>query len=61
MDTGVLKEPRGFMRILELLFAIVAFAACADFSTYMEYNVQCDPNQPQAIIPVRHNFSYPFA
>jgi len=39
MNTEVLKEPRGFIRCLQWLFAIVAFAACANFGTTMHYKV----------------------
>jgi len=37
----VLKEPRGFIRCLELLFAIVAFATLANFSTKIGINIVC--------------------
>jgi len=57
MNTRVFKEPRGFMRCVEWFFAIVAFACCCDFSTYVEYEVDCRGEDPQT---VRHEFSYPF-
>lgn len=57
MDTRVLKEPRGFMRCIEWLFAIVAFATCCDFSTYVEYEVECTKNGTFA---AKHIITYPF-
>merc|ERR1712150_381582 len=41
MDTEVLKEPRGFIRCLEWLFALIAFATCANFSTSCGYEIKC--------------------
>lgn len=58
MDTQVLKEPRGFIRCLEWLFALVAFATCANFSTNCGYTITCkDPIKP---IKVVHQIYYPF-
>jgi hypothetical protein len=48
MNTDVLREPRGAMRVLEWLFAIIAFAACANFSTTMKYDVKCNPKSDHA-------------
>jgi len=60
MDTGVLKEPRGFMRCLQWLFAIIAFATCCDFSSYVEYTVECSENAGGAVQHIKHEFYYPF-
>lgn len=57
MDTRVLKEPRGFMRCLEWLFAIIAFATCCDFSTTSEYSITCSNSN---VTNVSHLISYPF-
>merc|ERR1712226_814571 len=57
METAVLKEPRGVMRILEFFFAILAFAICSDFTTYLEYKVTCSGGDETT---VRHNATYPF-
>lgn len=56
MDTAVLKEPRGFMRCLEWLFAVIAFATCANFSTTSVYSIKC---QTQTTT-VTHPIAYPF-
>jgi hypothetical protein len=59
METAILKEPRGFMRILQWIFAILAFATCSHFSTYMQYSVVCQHNVTNATV-VRHVATYPF-
>jgi len=59
MNTRVFKEPRGFMRCVQWFFAIVAFACCCDFSTYVEYTVECN-KEPTTVQHVKHEFSYPF-
>merc|ERR1711976_821726 len=60
MDTRVLKEPRGFMRCLEWLFAIIAFSLCCDFATHVEYTVDCQNDGTRTTRHYKHNFSYPF-
>ena len=59
MNTRVFKEPRGFMRCVQWFFAIVAFGCCCDFSTHVDYTVECTlpANSSQK---VTHVFSYPF-
>lgn len=57
MNTRVFKEPRGFMRCVQWFFAIVAFACCCDFSTYVEYEVNCTNTDSHT---GKHEFSYPF-
>ena len=41
MDLTLLKEPLGFIRFLEWVFAIAAFATCANFTTQTKYQIQC--------------------
>ncbi len=60
MDTGVLKEPRGFIRILQWFFAIIALATCVRFATYIEYEVTCKDSAAAGPQRIRHNVSYPF-
>lgn len=61
MDTAVLKEPRGFIRCIEWLFALVAFATCANFSTYSDYIVYCKGHTDKGdAILVVHDIYYPF-
>lgn len=59
MDTAVLKEPRGFIRCLEWLFAVIAFATCAHFSTKAVYAVECQGKGNTTTL-VEHVISYPF-
>ena len=59
MNTRVFKEPRGFMRCLQWFFAIVAFACCCDFSTHVDYTVNCT-TPANTSHKVQHVFSYPF-
>merc|ERR1712018_639721 len=60
MDTQVLKEPRGFMRILEWFFALIAFATVANFTTSCEYTITCASNNYTNPIIVTHEVYYPF-
>lgn len=58
MQTEVLKEPRGFMRCLELVFAICAFASCANWSTSFKFTVTCAKDNSTK--SVGHSIAYPF-
>jgi len=59
MNTRVFKEPRGFMRCVQWFFAIVAFACCCDFSTHVDYTVECTA-PANTSHKLTHPFSYPF-
>ncbi|CAH8518829.1 unnamed protein product [Schistosoma turkestanicum] len=52
----VFKEPKGFIKILEVLLAISAFATTCDFSTSVKLTYKC-PNATSWSA----NFSYPFS
>ena len=41
LNTEVLKEPRGFLRCLELFFGIVAFSTLANYSTEFSFDIKC--------------------
>ena len=41
LDIEALKEPRGFIRCLELFFGIVAFSTLASFSTEFSFDIKC--------------------
>ena len=61
----VFKEPRGFIRCLELLFAVVAFATLANFSTKISINIICkNSTDINNVDDTFHQFdrsvSYPF-
>jgi len=57
MNTEVLKEPRGFMRILQCFFAMVAFATCANYTATNGYKVQCTSGKT---VSQNNTFYYPF-
>ena len=66
MDFSLLQEPLGFLRVLELVFSIAAFATCANFRTNTGYHVDCeynDTNKNETIcfnLKVSQHISYPF-
>jgi hypothetical protein len=56
------KEPRGFIRFLELVFTMLAFSFCAGFSSHLEFVAECKSD-----VNVTSNqtfslqYSYPFS
>ena len=52
----VLNEPRGFIRMLQWLMGIVAFALCANYSATFEFSYECDT----ATVSQTINITYPF-
>ncbi|XP_033879042.1 synaptoporin-like isoform X1 [Acipenser ruthenus] len=55
----VVKEPLGFLRILEWLFAIFAFATCGGYSGQLKVSVDCQ-NKTDSDLSVGIEFAYPF-
>ena len=66
MEISLLKEPLGFLRLLEWIFAIAAFATCANFSTNTGYHVDCKYNDTKTNetvcfdLKITKYLSYPF-
>jgi len=62
------KEPRGFIRLLELVFTMLAFSFCAGFSSNLEFVITCqrpvsDTNKTMITEnqTISLDYSYPFS
>ena len=60
--TDVLKEPRGFIKIIQFLFSILAFACLVDWHGALKFKYDCGTtlNKTQTGL-VDVTFKYPFA
>ncbi|GAU93413.1 hypothetical protein RvY_05360 [Ramazzottius varieornatus] len=56
----VWKEPRGFIKILELIFGICAFATTSSYSSQGSVNYACNDTKDITEHTQTYNFSYPF-
>uniref|UniRef100_A0A8C3Q9N2 Synaptoporin n=8 Tax=Passeriformes TaxID=9126 RepID=A0A8C3Q9N2_GEOPR len=55
----VVKEPLAFLRVLEWLFAIFAFATCGGYSGELRLSVDC-ANKSESDLSIDIAFAYPF-
>nr|XP_023968007.2 synaptophysin [Chrysemys picta bellii] len=55
----MLKEPLGFLKLLEWLFAIFAFATCGTYSGEFRLSVEC-VNKSESDLNIEVEFGYPF-
>ncbi|KAM6300854.1 LOW QUALITY PROTEIN: synaptoporin [Aegotheles albertisi] len=55
----VVKEPLAFLRVLEWLFAIFAFATCGGYSGGLRLSVDC-ANKSESDLSIDIAFAYPF-
>lgn len=58
LDLGPLKEPLGFIRVLEWVFTIFAFATTGGYTGKSHFTVKCPGAQEP--LPVMPEFGYPF-
>ncbi|XP_038069580.1 synaptophysin-like [Patiria miniata] len=53
----VLLEPKGFLRIIEFVLAVLTFATTAGYQSSVIYKITCSGNY---VFDLKYNFSYPF-
>ncbi|KAG7477495.1 hypothetical protein MATL_G00070210 [Megalops atlanticus] len=55
----VVKQPLGFIKILEWVFAIFAFSTCGSYSGMFKMSVECK-NRTESDLSIEVEFEYPF-
>ncbi|XP_054723997.1 synaptophysin-like isoform X2 [Uloborus diversus] len=59
LSIRVIKEPRGFIRIIQCVMAIIAFATTVDFDTICKFSITCPP--PGEKEEFEYELGYPFS
>ncbi|XP_057374057.1 synaptophysin-like [Daphnia carinata] len=59
IDINVVKEPRGFLRVLQFVFAICAFATTTNFGSTFSFIVKCK-NETLGTHKITQSIEYPF-
>ncbi|KAJ8258768.1 hypothetical protein COCON_G00177800 [Conger conger] len=57
LDLGPLKEPLGFIRVLEWVFSIFSFATTGGYTGSTDFTVHCSPKEGELVTA---SFGYPF-
>uniref|UniRef100_A0A8C7JIG4 Synaptophysin b n=2 Tax=Oncorhynchus TaxID=8016 RepID=A0A8C7JIG4_ONCKI len=55
----IIKQPLGFMKILQWIFAIFAFSTCGSYSGMFKMSVECK-NRSESDLSIEVEFEYPF-
>ncbi|XP_023847289.1 synaptophysin-like isoform X1 [Salvelinus sp. IW2-2015] len=55
----IIKQPLGFMKILQWIFAIFAFSTCGSYSGMFKMSVECK-NRSDSDLSIEVEFEYPF-
>uniref|UniRef100_A0A452TN59 Synaptophysin n=1 Tax=Ursus maritimus TaxID=29073 RepID=A0A452TN59_URSMA len=55
----VVKEPLGFVKVLQWVFAIFAFATCGSYTGELRLSVEC-ANKSESDLSIEVEFEYPF-
>ncbi|XP_053551962.1 synaptophysin [Bombina bombina] len=56
----IVKEPLGFIKILEWLFSIFAFATCGSYTGQFTLSIECIANKSESKPNIEVKFEYPF-
>ncbi|XP_029471762.1 synaptophysin-like protein 1 [Rhinatrema bivittatum] len=60
VDFTPLKEPLGFIKVLQWIFSIFAFATCGGYSGKTEFSMQCKNTTFSKNVTATASFGYPF-
>ncbi|XP_060930271.1 synaptophysin b [Limanda limanda] len=55
----ILKQPLGFIKVLQWIFAIFAFSTCGSYSGMFKMSVECK-NRSESDLSIEVKFDYPF-